>query len=171
MNLFVSGPDIVLHDAFLKMLNDYNEHDPENGSKYCTAQSDFIAYVQNLNDDEQGLIGIVPCTHRWLVNTDGAIVGVVRVKHHINTDFLANEIGHIGFDVPPSHRGNGYGAMALKTGLDIAKAVGLTNVVLYADTDNSASWHTIERCGGVFDVEKYSLYYRCLVRRYLIALR
>ena len=171
MNVFVSKPDIALQDAFLKMLDDYNVHDPENGSQYSTAQSDFMAYVQNLNDDEQGLIGIVPCTHRWLVNIDGAIVGVVRVRQHLNTEFLANEIGHIGFDVPPSHRGNGYGVMALKAGLDIAKVVGLTKVVLYADTDNPASWHTIERCGGVLDVEKYSLYYQCLVRRYLIALR
>lgn len=153
------------------MLDDYVVHDPETGSKYAAAKPDFLAYVQNLNDDEQGLIGIVPCTHRWLVNRDGSIIGVVRIKHHINSEILASEIGHIGYDVPPSHRRKGYGVMVLKAGLDIAKEVGVTNVVLYANTDNPASWHTIERCGGVLDAEQYSFFHQCLVRRYLIALR
>lgn len=157
-----------MHEAFMNMLADYNAHDPENGSQYAAAQSGFLSYVQNLNDDEKGLIGTVPCTHRWLVNNDGAIVGVVRVKHHLNSEILANEIGHIGYDVPPAHRRKGYGVLALRTGIDIAKEVGLTKIVLYANTDNSASWHTIERCGGLLDAEKYSAYHQCLVRRYLI---
>ncbi len=87
------------------MLDDYDAHDPEYGSKYAAACPDFGGYVQNLLDDERGLIGVAPFSHRWLVGNGDTIVGVVRVRHHISTDFLANELGHIGYDVPPSQRG------------------------------------------------------------------
>ena len=103
-----------------------------------------------------------------VVSSQGAIVGVVRVRHHINTDFLAEEVGHIGYDVPPTHRRRGFGVAVLKAGLARAREIGLERVLLYADTDNPASWRTIERCGGVFDAERYSPLYNCLVRRYWI---
>ena len=170
MNVFVSKPDVTLQACFLEMLDDYDTHDPKNGSHYVASRSDFVAYVQNLHADERGLIGLVPCSHRWLVNSEGAIVGVVRVRHQLTTDFLANEVGHIGYDVPPSQRGHGLGVVALKAGLDHARALGLTQIVLYADTDNPASWRTIERCRGVLESEHYSPYYQCLVRRYRITL-
>jgi predicted acetyltransferase len=150
------------------MLDDYDAHDPEYGARYAAARADFAAYVEGLHEDERGHVGIVPCSHRWLVSSQGAIVGVVRVKHHINTDFLASEVGHIGYDVPPSYRGRGFGVAALKAGLEHARELGLERVLLYADTDNPASWRTIERCGGVFDAERYSQHYGCLVRRYWI---
>lgn len=168
MNIAVSQPTVVLQNAFLQMLDDYDTHDPENGGHYASARADFGIYVQGKQDDEQGLIGIVPCSHRWLVSGQGAIVGVVRVRHHINTDFLANEVGHIGYDVPPSHRGRGFGVAALQAGLEHARELGFGQVMLYADTDNPASWRTIERCGGVLEEECYSSYHGCLVRRYWI---
>jgi len=170
VDVFVSKPDVALHDAFLQMLDDYDVHDPENGGDYAAARSDFVAYVQRLHDDERGFVGLVPCSHRWLVSLQGAVVGVVRVRHKIHTDFLANEVGHIGYDVPPSHRGPGFGVAALKAGLERARELGLERVLLYADTDNPASWHTIERCGGVLEAERYSQHYHCLVRRYWITI-
>jgi predicted acetyltransferase len=170
MNVYISKPNVALQAGFRQMLDDYDAHDSMNGSHYTAARSDFVAYVQNLHQDERGLIGVVPCSHRWLVHHGGAIVGVVRVRHQLTTDFLVNEIGHIGYDVPPSQRGQGLGVVALKAGLDHARELGLTQVVLYADTDNPASWRTIERCGGLLESEHYSPHYQCLVRRYRITL-
>lgn len=170
MDVFVTKPDVALQDAFLQMLDDYDAHDPDYGKKYAAARADFLAYAQNLHDDERGLVGVVACSHRWLVSPKPAIVGIVRVRHHINTDFLADEVGHIGYDVPPSHRGCGFGVAALNAGLDHAWELGLERVVLYANTDNPASWRTIERCGGVLEAERYSSHYHCLVRRYWITL-
>jgi predicted acetyltransferase len=171
VNVFVSKPDVALQAAFSQMLDDYDAHDPGNGSRYAAARPDFIAYVQNLHEDERGFVGVVPCSHRWLVEREGAIIGVVRVRHHLNTDFLATEVGHIGYDVPPSQRGRGVAVVALNAGLDHARELGLAQVVLYADTDNPASWRTIERCGGALESEHYSSYYQCLVRRYRITLK
>ena len=128
--------------AFLQMLADYASYDPENGKLYVRGREDFPAYVQRLADNEEGVnlpSGVVPHSHRWLLDDTGDIVGVVRVLHNIGTRFLAEEIGHIGYDVPPSFRGNGYGIACLKTGLEIACTLNLERVLLCADTDNPAS--------------------------------
>ncbi len=171
MNVSVSKPVFALQAAFLQMLDDYEAHDPENARQYRAARSDFADYVRSLLEDERGWIGVVPCSHRWLVSSKGAIVGMVRVRHQLLTEFLANEVGHIGYDVPPSWRGRGLGVAALRAGLDHARELGLAQVILYADTDNPASWRTIERCGGVLESEHHSSYYHCLVRRYSITLQ
>ncbi|MEZ4869589.1 MAG: GNAT family N-acetyltransferase [Caldilineaceae bacterium] len=166
----MAKPMVALQSAFLRMVDDYDAHDPATGAGYRQARADFPAYVQQLHDDEQGLIGIVPYSHRWLVIPDEIVVAVVRVRHHINAPLLSNEFGHIGYDVAPSYRRRGYGVAALQAGLAHARELGLGRVLLYADSDNPASWRTIERCGGRLEVEQYSSYYQSLVRRYWITL-
>ena len=160
--------------AFLQMLADYDAHDPENGKFYKRGREDFPAYVQRLAADEEGLNlppGAVPCSHRWLLDAGGTIIGVVRVRHNIGTRFLAEEIGHIGYDVPPSFRGKGYGIACLKSGLEVACTLNLERVLVCADTDNPASWRTIEHCGGILEVERYSPHYKKPFRRYWIETR
>jgi predicted acetyltransferase len=160
--------------VFLQMLADYESHDPENGKMYARGREDFPAYVQRLADDEEGLslpAGFVPCSHRWLLDDTGAIAGAVRIRHNIETKFLAEEIGHIGYDVPPSVRGKGYGIACLEAGLEIARALNLERVLLCADTDNPASWRTIEHCGGILETERNSPYFKKLFRRYWIETR
>jgi predicted acetyltransferase len=153
------------------MLSDYDAHDPENGEFYNGARIDFASYVQGLLDEECGLNlspGLVPCSHRWLLDEEGAMAGVVRVRHHIDTPFLANEAGHIGYDVPPAQRGRGFGVACLQAGLARAQELSVPRVLLCADAGNPASWRTIERCGGVLEREFHSNHYQCLVRRYWI---
>jgi predicted acetyltransferase len=169
--MIVARLNMTHHEAFLQMLADYAAHDPQNGEFYQRGRTDFPAYVQRLENEEQGIIirpGWVPCSHRWLLVDTGAIVGIVRIRHNISTPFLAEEAGHIGYDVPPSFRGHGYGIACLMAGLEVACTLGLECVLLFADTDNPASWRTIEHCGGVFEKEFYSSHYQTLVRRYWI---
>ena len=170
------APDVVRlaashHDAFLTMLDDYAAHDPENGEFYQAGRADFDAYVQSLRDMELGLNlprGWVPCTNRWLIDDTQEICGVVRVRHNIDTLFLAEEAGHIGYDVPPAKRGRGYGPACLRAGLLEARRLGLTRVLVCANTGNPASWRTIEACGGAFEREYHSEFFGCPVRRYWI---
>ena len=167
----VSPPNASLREAFWATLDDYAAYDPARSEFFSAARPNFAAYVQGLLDEEQGLNlppGWVPCTHRWLLDEAAAIIGLVRVRHNILPRFLAEEGGHIGYDVPPSHRGHGYAALCLQAGLEVACALGLPRVLLCADAHNPASWKTIEKCGGVLENEFYSTYFKTMVRRYWI---
>jgi predicted acetyltransferase len=172
--IIVSPPDLALRAAFWAMLDDYAARDPENGESFYRARPDFDGYVQSLLAEEQGLglpAGWVPCTHRWLHDdASGALLGLVRVRHHILPRFLAEEGGHIGYDVPPAQRGHGYAVACLRAGLAVARTLGLARVLVCADTDNPASWKTIEKCGGGLETEFYSSYWKTRVRRYWIDL-
>src|SRR5688572_5428555 len=113
-------PNAQSERAFLAMLADFEALDPDNAELYAPAKIDFPSYVQRLLDEERGLNlrdGWVPCTHRWLCARDGQILGVARVRHNISTPFLFKDGGHIGCDVAPSHRGKGFGHVALRVAL------------------------------------------------------
>ena len=171
--LSVSPPDLALREAFWAMLDDYAAHDPAEGEFFSRARPDFAAYVQSLNDEEQGINipeGWVPCSHRWLLTESRDVAGTVRVRHNILLPYLAEEGGHIGYDVAPTFRGRGYAVQCLQAGLAVARTLGLTRVLVCADTDNPASWKTIEKCGGVLEREFYSNRFKCQVRRYWIEL-
>jgi predicted acetyltransferase len=110
MSVVIAKPAIAHEQAFIAMVRDFEAHDVENAAFYERANHGFEAYVRSLLDEEQGLNlaeGRVPCTHRWLVDADGALVAVARLRHNIDTPFLANEAGHIGYDVAPRWRGKG----------------------------------------------------------------
>ena len=169
--MIVTKLGLAHRQAFQQMWEDYAAHDPQNGEFYARGWEDFPAYVQSLDDEEHGIALIAdraPCSHRWLLDDAGAIVGIVRVRHNINNAFLAEEVGHIGYDVPPSVRGRGYGIACLQAGLEVARKLHLERVLVCADTDNPASWRTIEHCGGVLEVERYSPHYKKKFRRYWI---
>jgi predicted acetyltransferase len=171
--IIVSPPDLALRADFWAMLDDYAAHDPEHGEYFYRARPDFAGYVQSLLDEALGLglpANWVPCSHRWLLDASGPIVGLVRVRHNILSPFLAEEGGHIGYDVPPAQRGHGYAVACLQAGLEVARALGLPRVLLCADTDNPASWKTIEKCGGRLETEFFSNYWKTWVRRYWIDL-
>ncbi len=154
------------------MLGDYAAHDPVNGGPYALAVGDdFDGYVESLLADEsrEGLPSeYAPCSHRWLVDNPGEIVGIVRVRHDGGRGDPEEEVGHIGYDVPPSQRGRGYGVQSLRAGLQVAGGIGLEGVIVLAETRNVPSWRTIERCGGVIEGSFFSEHHQGLVRRYRI---
>ena len=157
--------------AFLEMLADFEARDPRNAEHYAPARSDFAAYVQGLLDEERGKnlrAGWVPCTHRWLIGPAGAVVGVARLRHSINTPFLAENGGHIGYDVAPSQRRKGYGHCALSTALFEARRIGLTRVLLCTGQDNAASRAVIERQGGELESVSYSEFWGEQLCRYWV---
>jgi predicted acetyltransferase len=164
-------PDPAWRDAFLRMLDDYSAHEDPAGDQFAEAREDFSAYAAHLLDEERGVglpEGFVPCSHRWLIDGHDEIVGVVRVRHSIDHPLLRREGGHIGYDVPPSQRGQGRGTTALEAGLARSRELGLDRVLVCAAADNAASCRVVERCGGQLDEEFFSDAFGCRVRRYWI---
>ncbi len=165
------APSEEFERGFRAMVDDYLAHDPENGESYIKGVLNFASYVERLRLDEEGIDmpeGLVPCTHRWLIDSSGNICAVVRIRHHIDHPFLNSVGGHIGYDVPFSQRGNRYAMAALQAGLLVARERGLDEVLVCADAENAASCRTIERCGGLLEKEFLSEYWPIPVRRYWV---
>jgi predicted acetyltransferase len=164
-------PSVELRQGFLAMLDDFDTNDPHNTEFYAPAKLDFPAYVKSLLDEERGINlrdGWVPCTHRWLVTADGIVVGVSRLRHNIATPFLAQDGGHIGYDVSPSHRRRGYGHLALATAMVEAKRIGIPSVLLITGEDSVASRAVIERKGGLLESIAFSEFWGENICRYWI---
>jgi len=153
------------------MLDDFDRHDPRNTEFYLPARRDFEKYVDSLLDEGQGRNlrdGWVPCTHRWLVTSSNAVAAVARLRHRIDTPFLLENGGHIGYDVAPSHRGHGYGHVALRVALDEAARLGIRCVLLYTAEVNGPSRTIIERAGGILEGVHHSPFWNERLCKYWI---
>lgn len=119
---------------------------------------DFDAWLENLRRNSR------PETVRrdWVVSStflavrqrDGALVGMLDVRHSLDNPFLRDCGGHIGYSVGPSARRKGFGTEILRLGLAYARSLGLRRVMLGCRDDNTASKRTILRCGGVLTEQK-----------------
>lgn len=93
--------------------------------------------------------GHVPCTELWLVEED-IFIGRVSIRHRL-TENLLRFGGHIGYDIRPGKRGQGYGKTLLKLALEKAKELGITRALITTDIRNIASRKIIEKNGGVLE--------------------
>ena len=171
MAIRVVAPSVEYRQAFLAMLADFDAHSPDEAEFYAPARTDFAAYVQSLSDEERGenlRAGWVPCTHRWLLAPNDAIVGVARLRHRIDTPFLFKDGGHIGYDVAPSQRGQGFGHAALRAALGEAGVLGLDRVLVVTGAGNLASRAVIERHGGELEATSFSEFWDEDLCRYWI---
>lgn len=80
-----------------------------------------------------------------MVNDKEQVLGSIRIRHG-NVPFD----GHIGYDIAPRHRGNGYGNKILELALPHAKEIGLDKVILNCAKDNIRSEKVILNNNGVF---------------------
>jgi predicted acetyltransferase len=153
------------------MLDDFDTNDPYNSEFYAPARAGFRAYVQSLEDEEAGVNlreGYVPCTHRWLLSPTGQVIGVARVRHRIDTPFLAQHGGHVGYDIAPSMRRRGYGHFAMSVALLEARRLGITRLLLCASEDNAPSRAVIERAGGILESTSHSEYWNERLCKYWV---
>ena len=147
------SPSFEYQPAFLAFYQDFESNDNINVEYYREGVDDFDAYIQRLTDEASGINlrqGYVPCSHFWLIDTEENILGVIRIRHTIDSPFLSFEGGHIGYDIVPSYRTRGYGKTMLKLALPIAKSLGISKALLTADEKNHASRGVIEANGGEF---------------------
>lgn len=112
----------------------------------------FREFVQDL-DDRLHARNLAPgrVAETFVVgDVDGVIVGRLSFRHELN-EMLRKLGGHIGFGVLPQHRRRGYASEMLRQALPLARARGLTRVLVTCDDDNVGSRSVIERCGGVLN--------------------
>jgi predicted acetyltransferase len=74
-------------------------------------------------------------------------IGKLTFRPRINAKYLHSG-GHIGYEIRPSKRRQGYGTALLRLGLDKARERGLDRVLLTCNEDNIGSRKVIEANGG-----------------------
>ena len=89
----------------------------------------------------------VPCDF-LVAEVDGEIVGRTSIRHELN-DFLLAYGGHIGYGVAPEHRRRGHATEILRQSIARLGELGVTQVLVTCDDDNTGSAKVIEACGGV----------------------
>jgi predicted acetyltransferase len=113
----------------------------------------WVDYLAHLDDVSHGL-NLAPdrvAADLLAADVDGELVGRVSIRHSIDTPFLAEFGGHIGYATRPAYRRRGYARAMLRLALQRAHTLGIDSALLTCDDDNVGSAATIESCGGVFE--------------------
>ncbi|KIL39454.1 GCN5 family acetyltransferase [Gordoniibacillus kamchatkensis] len=116
---------------------------------YTSGEAEFQAALDRNLAMSQGddlAPHLVPQTVYWLY-VGGLPVGYGKLRHRLN-DKLRLEGGHIGYVIRPTERQKGYGKLLLQELVKEAKHLGLSDVLLTCNEDNTASRRIIEGCGG-----------------------
>lgn len=118
----------------------------------CSSAREWIDTVRLFKNAETCPKGRVPANYYIAVREeDNRIIGVMDLRHHINTPILSTWGGHMGYYVRPGERGKGYAKEMVRQNLQHCKALHIEKVMITCDTDNLASEKVIIANGGVFE--------------------
>jgi predicted acetyltransferase len=143
-------PSVRYRHSVLAAVREFQAEGGYRAYSLVSLTNDFQAFVQHLLDNEDP--GKVPTqfvtqTNYWLVKGD-EFIGRTSLRHELNEQ-LRLIGGHIGYEIRPSRRQQGYGTAILGLVLPKARQRGLTRVLITCDADNIASRRIIEHHGGV----------------------
>ena len=109
----------------------------------------FDEYLRVLRQAEsEPLAGYVPASHFWLIADGAGYIGDVDIRHSLN-ESLKRYGGHIGYKIRPSFRQRGFGTLICKLGIERARRLGISDILITCDDDNIGSARIIEANGGL----------------------
>lgn len=143
-------PSTRLHQQWLEAHHEWGPGAHEDGFGLDPADDvespdGFAAWVAALHQQSDALLPR-RATCRWIVEDD-RILGGIALRHGMNE--VIGRLGHIGYGVRPSARGQGIGTWAVGEMLLLAAGCGMDRVLAVCESDNLASIRTVERNGGV----------------------
>ena len=132
--------------------------------------ADWLAFNEAFSKKETAPAGWGPTTqYVYVREADGCIVGMLQVRWEMN-DFLRRFGGHIGYSVRPDERRKGYASAMLADALEVARAHGMTRVMISCLEENEASRRTILRNGGVYESTVFEPEEKAYLERYWVSL-
>lgn len=131
---------------------------------------DWLDQVQLLQNPQTVPDGLVPMTqYIYVRETDQKIIGVIQIRHHLNT-FLEKYAGHIGYSVCPSERRKGYATQMLRSVLPKCRELGIERVLISCVQGNAGSRGVILNNGGVYESVVFEPERQVYLERYWIDL-
>ena len=149
---FLTDPSERYHDSYLEALQEFQaegRHLEIPLEEVAAHFGDFMQHLREQTDRAKIKPGRVPHWYFWLIDGNDYI-GRLTLRSEVN-EHLLQMGGHIGYEIRPSLRRQGYGKLILKYGLERAKAFGLERVLLTCDEDNLGSRRIIESHGGMLE--------------------
>lgn len=162
-DLFLVEPSKEYEKSFENYVLAYRKiNDEHYYNKYRKALENFQHYLNDLHNCSKGKDlpqEEIATSSFWLIDKK-EVVGVVRIRHQ-----EVECAGHIGYDISPDYRNRGYGFEILKLALERTINIGIEEVTLTCNINNSASKKIIEKNGGkflgtVFDEEESETLYK-----------
>jgi predicted acetyltransferase len=149
---FLTEPSTQYKDQYIAALREFQhegKHLNEDVGRINANFDEFVQRARDLRDRSKVAPNLVPMTDYWLVE-DGEFIGRLSVRHELN-EFLLKFGGHIGYEIRPSKRRQGYGKVILRLGLEQARQIGLRRALVTCDENNIGSKKIIESNGGQFE--------------------
>ncbi|MCL2548003.1 MAG: GNAT family N-acetyltransferase [Symbiobacteriaceae bacterium] len=122
------------------------------GSSSFSEAVDYESWLAKINRNERVASPGWVTGSVYFAIVEGRIVGTVAVRHYLN-DALLNDGGHIGYEIRPSQRRQGYGKQMLILALLKCREFGIERVLITCDKDNIASAKTAMSAGGKLENE------------------
>lgn len=170
---YLEKPDIKRKREAIAFINEFYEYKSAiNGTGGLQRFLDnYEEWLKKLEDDYTRIpdeIRVPARTYFLIRSNDNKIVGMINIRLALN-ESLKKYGGNIGYCIRPTERGKGYNKINLYLGLKICQQYKIKEVLMDADTDNTASWKTIEALGGI-QIREYfeNEHDHCMVRDYQI---
>jgi predicted acetyltransferase len=152
-------PDIKHKEAAENFKNEFFENkEPVIHGSALFDQMEYEQWlVHNTNNRQESTVnsGWVTATTFFAVRKrDQKIVGMIDIRHSLESDFLRHYGGHIGYSVRPGERKKGYATEILKLGMEYAKSLHIEKLMIACFSDNLPSIRTIVKNGGILSETK-----------------
>lgn len=136
-------------------------------ARYLDNYEEWLEKLENdrnyIADEER-----VPADTYYLVRIeDNKIVGMINIRRSLNKR-LEECGGHIGYSIRPSERKKGYNKINLYLALLRCQELNIKEIYLDCNTDNPASYKSMEALDGIRIKEYVSEYEPGNIYRYLI---
>lgn len=167
MQPFLVQPSEQYKASFIKATYEYIQESLGVSWNPNMLEDHFDEYIEALLARETDpLEGLVPETIYWLIVDGREYAGELGIRHRLNDD-LKLFGGHIGYKVRPTMRRRGYGNLMCQLGIQQARKLGITDILITCDDDNIGSQKIIEANGGILK-DKVDNDRGVLTRRYWI---
>jgi predicted acetyltransferase len=145
-------PSLQYRQTHLEAFREFQAHG-ENLNTDLTLLADrleeLLAWIHTQQDPATVEPGQLLFFDHWLIDQEEWI-GKLTLRPQINEQFLFSG-GHIGYEIRPSRRRQGYGTILLRLGLKKAREHGLDRVLLTCDETNIGSKKIIEANSGRYE--------------------